>query len=180
MALFGSGRDASLIRHMNKELVVNIIDTEIEFYKLELDSTRENLYGESDKKSYYQPIKIPCIVQKDEKTMVSDDYSLDSTRTGIFAFNRDYLKDRTIIIEEGDILLWDNEYYEIDKTAGSQYWRGTNPTTDLGRISQEREEFGFAVSIVVEAHVTRRNKLNLVEVRTGGNPNQEYQLPKNL
>ena len=54
---------------MKYKLVVNIIDTEIEFYKLELDSTRENLYGESDKKSYYQPIKIPCIVQKDEKTI---------------------------------------------------------------------------------------------------------------
>ena len=180
MALFGSGRDASLIRHMNRELVVEIIDTEIEFYKLVLEATKENLYGESDKKTYYNPIKIPCLVQKDEKTMISDDYGIDSTRTGIFAFNKDYLKDRTIIIEEGDILLWDNEYYEIDKTSGSQYWRGTNPTTDLGRISQEREEFGFEVSVVVEAHVTRRNKLNLVEVRFGGSPSQKYQLPKNL
>ena len=26
--------------------------------------------------------------------MVSDDFGLDQTRTGIFAFNRDYLKDR--------------------------------------------------------------------------------------
>ena len=180
MALFGSGRDASLIRHMNKELVVNIIDMEIEFYKLVLDATRENLYGESDSKSYYNPIKIPCIVQKDEKTMIGDDYGIDSTRTGIFAFNKDYLRDRTIIIEEGDIVLWDNEYYEIDKTSGSQYWRGTNPSTDLGRISQDREEFGFEVSIVVEAHVTRRNKLNLVETNFGGTPNQEYQLPRNL
>ena len=180
MALFGSGRDASLIRHMNKELVVNFIDTEIEFYKLILDQTRENLYGESDTKSYYQAVKIPCIVQKDEKTMIADDYGLDSTRTGIFAFNRDFLTDRTIIIEEGDILLWDNEYYEIDKTGGSQYWRGTNPSTDLGFTTGDRGEFGFAVSIVVEAHVTRRNRLNLVETNFRGSPNQEYQLPDNL
>ena len=180
MALFGGKRDAKLVASFNAELLNAIVDTEIEFYKLELNATRENLYGESDKKSYYYPIKIPCIIQKDEKTMISDDFGLDSTRTGIFAFNKDYLKDRTIIIEEGDILLWDNEYYEIDKTSGSQYWRGTNPTTDLGFISLERDEFGYAVSIIVEAHVTRKNKLNLIEVRFGGNPNQEYQLPKNL
>ena len=37
MALFGSARDASLIRHINNELIVNIIDTEIELYKLVLD-----------------------------------------------------------------------------------------------------------------------------------------------
>ena len=67
MALFGSGRDASLIRHMNRELVVEIIDTEIEFYKLELDSTRENLYGESDKKSYYQQSKYHVLCKKMKK-----------------------------------------------------------------------------------------------------------------
>ena len=121
MALFGSGRDASLIRHMNRELIVEIIDTEIEFYKLVLDETRENLYGESDKKTYYNPIKIPCLVQKDEKTMISDDYGIDSTRTGLFAFNKDYLKDRTVIIEEGDVLKWDNEYYEIDKKSIKEF-----------------------------------------------------------
>ena len=179
MALFGSARDASLIRSINNELITDFIDTEIEFYKLILNQSRENIYGESDTKSYYQPIKIPCIVQKDEKTMISDDFGLDSTRTGIFAFSRDYLADRTIVIEEGDVLTWDNEFYEIDKVGSSQYWSGRNPSTDLGRISNERGEFGYSVSIICEAHVTRRNRLNLVEVRTGG-VNQEYQLPKNL
>ena len=109
MALFGSARDASLIRSINNELITDFIDTEIEFYKLILNESRENIYGESDTKSYYQPIKIPCIVQKDEKTMISDDFGLDSTRTGIFAFSRDYLADRTIVIEEGDVLTWVRE-----------------------------------------------------------------------
>ena len=31
MALFGSGRDASLIRSINRELINRYIDTEIEF-----------------------------------------------------------------------------------------------------------------------------------------------------
>ena len=180
MALFGSGRDASLIRHMNKELIVNFIDIEVEFYKLVLEQTRENIYGESDSKTYYQPMRIPSLVLKEEKSIIADDYGLDSTRTGIFAFNKDYLKDRTIVIEIGDIIWWDNEYYEIDVVHGTQYWRGTNPTTDLGKITGDREEFGFNVSIRAEGHVTRRNKLNLVEVRHGGRPAQEYQLPKNL
>ena len=57
MALFGSARDASLIRHINNELIVNLIDIEIELYKLVLEDTRENLYGESDQKKYYNPIK---------------------------------------------------------------------------------------------------------------------------
>tara|TARA_A100001201_G_scaffold19266_1_gene21689 strand:- start:3042 stop:3581 length:540 start_codon:yes stop_codon:yes gene_type:complete len=179
MALFGSARDASLVRSINNELIVNFIDTEIELYKLVLEGTRENLYGESQNKQYYNPIAIPCLAQKDEKTMVSDDFGLDSTRTGIFSFSRDYLSDRTIIIEEGDILNYDNEYYEVDKIGSSQYWTGRNPSTDLGFVRGQREEFGLSVAVIVEAHVTQRNRLNLVEVRSGG-VNQQYNLPKNL
>ena len=179
MALFGSGRDASLIRHINNELIVKIVDTEIELYKLVLEDTRENLYGESDQKKYYNPIVIPCLIQKDEKAIIGDDYGMDSTRTGIFGFSRDYLKDRTIIIEMGDILNYDNEFYEVDVVHSSNYWAGKNPSTDLGFTRGERNEHGYSVEIRVEAHVTQRNKLNLIEVRSGGT-NQEYQLPKNL
>jgi len=179
MALFGSGRDASLIRHINNELIVKIVDTEIELYKLVLEDTRENLYGESDQKKYYNPIVIPCLIQKDEKAIIGDDYGMDSTRTGIFGFSRDYLKDRTIIIEIGDILNYDNEFYEVDVVHSGNYWAGKNPSTDLGFTRGQTDEHGYSVEVRVEAHVTQRNKLNLIEVRSGGT-NQEYQLPKNL
>jgi hypothetical protein len=179
MALFGSARDASLIRHINNELIVNIVDTEIELYKLVLENTRENLYGESNQKQYYNPIVIPCLIQHDEKSVVGDDYGFDSTRTGTFGFSKDYLNDRTIIIEIGDILNYDNEYYEVDVVHGSNYWTGRNPATDLGFTRGLRGEHGYSIEIKVEAHITQRNKLNLIEVRSGG-VNQEYQLPKNL
>ena len=60
----------------------------------------------------------------------------------IFAFLRDTLKDSTIIIEEGDVLEWDNEFYEIDSVGASQYWRGMNPDTDIGFTERLREEYG--------------------------------------
>ena len=39
MALFGSARDASLVRSINRELINEFIDTEIGFYKLSLNDT---------------------------------------------------------------------------------------------------------------------------------------------
>ena len=50
MPLFGGARDISLIRTMNRELINDIIQTEIAYYKLELDQTITNVYGESNKK----------------------------------------------------------------------------------------------------------------------------------
>ena len=43
MALFGSARDASLLRSVNRELINRYIDTEVGLYKLDLQSTPSNL-----------------------------------------------------------------------------------------------------------------------------------------
>ena len=48
----------SIQAHNNNELIVNIIDTEIEHYKLVLEASRENIYGESDAKKYYNPVYL--------------------------------------------------------------------------------------------------------------------------
>ena len=88
------------------------------------------------------------------------------------------LKDKNIHIEEGDVLEWDNEFYEIDSVGASQYWTGRNPSTDIGMVTGDLDDFGYSVAVSVEAHVTRRNRLNIQEVRSGlNNPNS---IPRNL
>ena len=52
MALFGGVRDAKFLASINSELINSIIDTEIEFFKLILESTKSNIYGESEAKTY--------------------------------------------------------------------------------------------------------------------------------
>ena len=68
MALFGTMRDAKFLASINKEIINAVVDTEIEFYKLILDTTESNIYGESDSKSYYDSILLPCIITKDDKS----------------------------------------------------------------------------------------------------------------
>jgi len=177
MALFGSSRDASLIRSINRELINRYIDTEISLYKLSLNDTRANMYDEAKDKVYYAPMRVNCLASKEEKTYTGDD-TYDSTRLGEFAFLRDDLKDKNIVIEEGDILEWDNEFYEVDGVGSSQYWTGRNPETDLGHVQGDRGEFGLSVAVKVTAHVTRRNRLNIQQVRSG--INQSTNIPRNL
>ena len=59
MALYGSARDASLLRHINRELIYDFIDTEIAFYKLSLDDTKAKMYDEAFKDcNYIIPQKV--------------------------------------------------------------------------------------------------------------------------
>jgi len=189
MALFGSERDARLVKHINRELIYDFIDTEIAFYKLSLDDTKANMYDEADNKVYFAPMRFNCLVTKDDKTYTGDEAGYDSTRTATFAFHRPELVENNVVIEEGDVIEWDNEFYEIDSVGASQYFRGINPSTDLGanllggdNITGDtdiRGEFGLSISITCQAHVTRRNRLNIQEVRSGINKPGSV-IPKNL
>lgn len=177
--LYGSGRDASFLRSINKELINRVIDTEIEYYKLSLNDTRTNLYSEAPNKTYFEPVRVNCIVQKDDKEVSSDASGYDFNRTAVFAFLRDTLVDLNLYAQEGDIIKWDTEYFEIDKVGSNQYWGGRNPATLLGVTTGEVDEHGYNIAIICDAHLSRISKVNLVDVRVGIN-NPTYTLPRNI
>ncbi len=91
MALFGGERDASLFRKINKELITDVIDTEIYYYKLILDDSKRNLYGEGKDKVFYNPVKIPTLVDRTHATKTFDEFGSSSTRNVNFYFIRDIL-----------------------------------------------------------------------------------------
>jgi hypothetical protein len=179
MALFGSARDANLIRSVNRELINRYIDTEVGFYKLNLEGTNTNIYDESDDKVYYGLMKMNSIILKDTKAVQSDDFGIDYARNATFAFLRDDLTAKNIIMETGDVIEYDGEFFEIDSTSSSEYFAGKNPGRDLGFTLGDRDEFGYSVSVVCETHVTRRNRLNIQEVRSGINKKRN-DIPRNL
>jgi len=166
MPLFGGRRDISFMRSMNRELINKWIQQECGIYKLALDETEQNLYGESDGKVYYKPVKCPVLVGRDPQTWNSDEFGMDYTSEATFAFLRDDLKKVDLFVEVGDIVVWDNEYYELDSVINNQYYTGKNPDTDL---TEQNKDHGWDVSIVFGGHITRRSRINLVEVRTGIN-----------
>ena len=53
MALFGKERDVNLFHTINSELLKDIIQTEIAYYKFALEQTRINVYGEAPGKNYF-------------------------------------------------------------------------------------------------------------------------------
>ena len=164
MALFGGIRDARFIAAVNSELINAIIDTEIEFYKLIVEKSASNLYGESEKKAYYDSILIPCLITKETKTANMDDYGHTYTRTAQFAISRDILERADFFPEVGDIVFWDNEYYELDNVDANQYFVGKNPET-----WPNGSEHGYSVSVICNAHATRLTQQQIRNIRYGGN-----------
>ena len=168
MALFGTQRDAKFMASINSEIMNQVVDTEIEFYKLIVEESDSNLYGESDKKSFYQSILIPALITKEGKNASHDDYGHNYTRTLQFAISRDTAEKSGFYPEVVDIAFWDNEYYELDNVNANQYLAGKNPET-----WQNGDSHGFSVSIVCDAHATRQTPQNIRNIRYGGTTNDQ-------
>ena len=169
MALFGGIRDAKFLASINAELLNAIIDTEIEFFKLIVEASNSNMYGESTTKSYYDSMLIPCLVTKETKTAGMDDYGHSYTRTAQFAISRDTLENSGLYPEVGDIIFWDNEYYELDNVDANQYFAGKNPET-----WPNGSQHGYSVSVLCDAHATRQTAQSIANLRRGGNNNFAY------
>jgi len=164
MALFGGMRDAKFLASINRELINAIVDTEIEFFKLIIQQSDSNLYGESERKMYYDSILLPCMITKENKTSNMDDYGHTYTRTAQFALSRDLLERANFYPEVGDIIFWDNEYYELDNVDANQYFVGKNPETWPNGNSH-----GYSVSILCDAHATHQTATGITNTRNGGN-----------
>jgi len=163
MGLFGSGKDISFFRNINRELIHDIISIEVDVFKLVNEETKSNLYGESDSKSYYQPIRIPCLLKSDDQSSNYSEFGYDYGQQIKFAFLRDDLKDRNVLIEAGDLIEWNNHYWEIDHPIENQLFMKRNPDTNKSLDIK----FGWNVSEIYLAHMTRRNRPNIEETRFG-------------
>jgi len=172
MALFGGNRDASLFRTVNKELINDIIDTEVYYYKVILDDTKNNLYGEGKNKSYFNPVKVSGIIERDDASQVFDDFGSDYNRQVKFYFLRDTLVDKNLFPQVGDVIEWNDEQHMVDIVLSNQFIAGKNPDNWDGGDTQ-----GYNLSIKLEAHVVKKSQLNLRDDYRVGNDNSNNDLP---
>ena len=167
MALFGRKRDIDLFHTINSELLKDIIQTEVAYYKFALEQTTSNVYGESMGKMYYEPMKIACLIDRQDQAWSSDSFGSDVSQTVDFRFLKQELLTINLIPEVGDILLFRNNFYEVDSRIENQLIMGRDKDY---AISIETTDHGESFSVLVSAHLSRVEKLNLIPLRGGKYP----------
>jgi len=167
MALFGNKRDINLFHTINSELLKDIIQTEIAYYKFALEQTKVNVYGEAPGKNYFEPLKIACLINRQDQSWTSDNFGSDVNQNIGFNFLKNELKKINLIPEVGDLLLFKNNFYEVDSKVENQFFMGRDPDYAM---STETTNHGDSFSILVNAHISRVEKLNLIPLREGKYP----------
>lgn len=162
MPLFGGARDISLFRSMNRELINDIIQTEIAYYKLALEQTTANIYGESTQKSFYEPLRLSCLIDKSDQEWTDDDFGPNVKQIYQYKFLRADLVNINLVPEVGDLILYNNDFWEVDTFVENQYFVGKKPDY---AISTDTQNFGTSLSIILSTHLSRVEKLNLIPLR---------------
>ena len=167
MALFGRKRDVSLIKNISKELINDIIQTEIAYYKFALEQTSTNVYGEAPGKNYYEPLKIASLINRQDQAWSSDDFGPDVNQVIDFRFLKQELRDINLVPEVGDLILFRNNFYEVDSKNENQLILGKDPEYAM---ATETSKHGDSFSVILNTHISRIEKVNLIPLRGGRYP----------
>ena len=168
MAIFGSIRDASLVRHLNRELLHDFITQQCAVYKIKIAETKVNIYGESSGAKYYhEPVLLNCLIDRGEMEQPTSDFGVDYSREVEFKFLRDDLVDSTIVPEVGDIILYYQDYFEVDTVIENQLWSGKDPKFpyNINPLNPGLEGFGMDVSIICKTHYTSADRVQITKER---------------
>jgi len=168
MALFGRGRDISMFRHINRELLGDIITQQCALYKYVLDKTKVNMYGEASGGKYFDsPILLNALITVENKTDGTSDLGVDFSWSIKIAFLRDDLVDANVIPTIGDIVLYQESYFEIDVATDTQYFVGKDPDFpyEPNPLNPGLGQFGYNVSFVCNAHYVPADRLGIVKQR---------------
>lgn len=162
MSLFGSQRDYKLFAGINKELLSDVMEQEILYYKISLNDTSANIYGEALEKSYLPAVKLNCRIDTQQGQTVDDEFGSDYTKLVDYYFLRDQLVEGNVVPEVGDIIMWHENYYEVDTVIENQFFVGKDNNYQL---ESRNDKFGASISLLCKTHMTRADKVGIVQVR---------------
>ena len=146
-----STRDLKTINSFNAELLQDIIECIIQLYQISPYDTKTNIYGEAKQetgKTYYSGVNLYALIEHPDTTNREEGFGPDREKSVVFKFHEIECRDVPIYPVIGDIVGWDDQYFEINNVVQEQH---------LGGIYQKSH------SIICNAHLSKLSTLNITE-----------------
>lgn len=121
-----SARDIKFIRSINNELLDDVIENIVTFFKI-APETKTNLYGETDDttgKLFYAGIDVSNLAERPDMQTTSEGFGPDRSQNIIFKFLEAELQRLNFYPQNGDYILWNDKYFEVDNVVQEQLLGG--------------------------------------------------------
>lgn len=180
MPKFYNANDLNFIKSIAEEVVDYVVEQAVTLFKVSVGETKTNLYGESLGKVWYQPADLMAIVDREPPGVnYEGEAGADRIQSVEFRFNIMRLRTETLprfrdingtlipadaiqntqygYPEIGDVILFDESYYEIDNI------RRTNLIGGSPKIyNKTTNEFEDArMFLIATSHMVRRSQIQI-------------------
>ena len=119
-------KEIKLIDALNEELIDEVIGQTVDIYKVSLEETSANIYGEAPDgvKTFEKGFRVNCLIEFFAPEVEVEDFGSDLNSSIELNFHRNSLKDTDFYPEIGDIVDWNDFYFEINGTTEPQLIAG--------------------------------------------------------
>jgi hypothetical protein len=135
MPKFISERDVAFFRGLARELVDVVIENVCVLFKVNLDETRVNIYGEAMNKTWHSGVELYVLIDKEPDNATYEGFGPDEQQNITFKFDREHCREKNTYPQIGDVIFFDNSYYEIDNTSEIQFVGGMTGTNNVNNWS---------------------------------------------
>ena len=141
-------KEVDLFDALNEELIDEIVGQTVDIYKISIENTEDNMYGESTTKYYNDGFRVNCLINYIEPETEINEFGPDLNTSIEMYFHRTTLSEADFYPEIGDIVDWNGHYFEMNSVTEPQLIAGHQ---------------GFKHSIIVKAHRSRLSGLQIEE-----------------
>ena len=143
-------KEIDFINVVNEELIDELVGQSVDIYKVSVENTNENIYGESTTKYYDIGFRVNCLIDFTEPEIIQDEFGADLNSNITMYFQRENLASGSLNFypEMGDIVDWNDFYWEINGATEPQLFAG-HPN--------------FKHNVVATAHRSRLSSLQIEE-----------------
>ena len=143
-------KEIQLFDTFNEELIDDILGQYVDIYKVSLKETDVNIYGEAADGilTFDKGFRVNCLVQFETPDVDMTEFGADLNASIGLYFHRNSLKDSNFYPEVGDIVDWNDFYFEINAVTEPQLIAGHQ---------------NFKHQILATAHRSRLSTLQIEE-----------------
>jgi hypothetical protein len=139
---------------------VGYSNMQVLYYKINLKSTKTNMYGEALEKWYYPPSAVPCLIERSPITNSDSEFGVDLSQAITVKIPITTLTTYNFLPEIGDIVSDRERFYEITN-ADSDYINIGGTSNNTSTLSSPSN--GYYILYVLTGYLTRTTKLNIIE-----------------
>ena len=124
MPKFISDRDVAFFKHIAREIVDDVIENFCVLYKINLTDTKVNIYGEAIAKTWHPGVSLNVLIDKQQQAQNYEGFGANTNQNVTYKFDRFMLEEKSMYPEVGDVIYFDQSYYEINNVYEVQYTGG--------------------------------------------------------